>query len=44
MANTTFIDSENLLVEETVSPGFSELTSIQANQAFATSFNLDLLF
>jgi hypothetical protein len=38
--NFQFSDSENLLVEETVSPGFSELTSIQANQAFATSFNI----
>jgi hypothetical protein len=37
--NSQFIDSENLLVEETVSPGFSAITSIQANQAFATSFN-----
>ena len=37
--NSQFIDSENLLVEETVSPGFSAVTSIQANQAFATSFN-----
>jgi hypothetical protein len=38
--NFEFIDSENILVEETVSPGFSELTSIQANQAFATTFNI----
>ena len=37
--NSECFDSENILVEETVSPGFSELTSIQANQAFATSFN-----
>ena len=39
--NSQFIDSENLLVEETVSPGFTESTSIQANQAFATSFNIN---
>ena len=39
--NSQFIDSENLLVEETVSPGFTEGTSIQANQAFATSFNIN---
>jgi len=37
--NTTFSDAENLLVEETVSPGFTEITSIKANQAFATTIN-----
>jgi len=35
----TFNDSENLLSEQTVSPGFSEITSIQANQSFATTYN-----
>jgi hypothetical protein len=37
--NTSFNDAENLLVEEIVSPGFSDITSIQANQAFATTLN-----
>jgi hypothetical protein len=35
----TFIESENLLVEEEVTPGFTEITSIQANQAFASTLN-----
>jgi hypothetical protein len=37
--NSSFSDAENLLTEETVSPGFTEITPIQANQAFATTIN-----
>ena len=37
--NQRFLDSENLLVEETVSPGFGDSTPIQPNQAFATTYN-----
>ena len=37
--NSFFSDAENLLTEETVSPGFTEITPIQANQAFATTIN-----
>ena len=39
----TFIPSENLLVEETVTPGFTEITSIQSNQAFATTLGANHL-
>lgn len=35
----TFSNSENLLVEENVIPGFTDITSIQANQAFATTIS-----
>jgi hypothetical protein len=35
----TFNDAENILVEEIISPGFTEITPIQTNQAFATSIN-----
>lgn len=37
--NSSFSDAENLLTEETISPGFTEITPIQANQAFATTIN-----
>jgi len=39
--NSSFSDAENLIVEETVSPGFTEITPIQANQAFATTINTE---
>ena len=39
----TFSASENLLVEETVTPGFTEVTSIQSNQAFATTLGTNHL-
>ncbi len=34
--STTFTIGENIVSEKSVSPGFTEITSIQANQAFAT--------
>jgi hypothetical protein len=35
----TFSDSENLIVEEDIIPGFSNLTSIRANQVFARTLS-----
>jgi len=37
--NEVFLNSENLVAEQNVTPGFSETTSIQPNQAFATTLN-----
>lgn len=35
--NEVFTNAENILVENIVSPGFTELTAIQPNQVFATT-------
>jgi len=39
--NSKLSNSESILVESTVSPGFSDLTPIQANQPFATTISTD---